>query len=214
MLDRGKDFFDACGASEFCSGYLGTGDQPYKTAVNVQAKLDGGHCSLLSDVGVTGEQVKSIYGLMLQMSSLRELLPAFVFRLNRCDKLDRGFILTILKALQGGGTGASLSPDMPADMNELLYNNIKYSEMWDENVTLDTMRQRGKQGHFTRSMLYDYLLAKRYEGFSVTDHDGTEVVSAIPTDNPYTYPRDQFYNSFPVTKSNVLVMNGLLVRAG
>lgn len=146
---------------------------------------------------------------MLQMSKLRELLPAFVFRLNRCNELDRGFILTILKALQGGENGASLSPDVPADMNELLYNNIKYSEMWNENVTYNTMRQRGKKGHFTRSLLYDYLLAKRYNGFSVTVQDGT--VSTVPTDKPYTYPRDDYYNRFPETKSNVLVMNGLLV---
>eukprot|EP01046_Picozoa_sp_COSAG06_P002010 COSAG06_NODE_68_length_26072_cov_68.140377_1_plen_58_part_10 len=58
---------------------------------------------------------------MLLFPKLRELLPAFIFRLNRCDKHDRGFVLTIMRALNGAGSSASLSPDMPADMNELLY---------------------------------------------------------------------------------------------
>lgn len=161
---------------------------------------------------MTSDQVGYICGLMLRLSKLRELLPAFIFRLNRCDKHDRGFVLTIMRALSGAGSSASLSPDMPADMNELLYNNIKYSEMWDEYVTLGTMRQRDAASHFMAASLSDYLLAKRYEGFSVTHTEGQWLVGPYPVETPYTYPRDRYYDGFPETKSNVLVMNGLLVR--
>ena len=127
---RGKDFFDACGSDSFCSSYLGSGDAPYQTVVNLHEKLDGGqHCTQLLDIGLlTSEQLASISGMMLQNSLLRELLPAFIFRLNRCDKHDRGFILQVILAMSGTRWPfASASPDMPADLNTLLYNNIKFS---------------------------------------------------------------------------------------
>lgn len=212
---RGKDFFDACGSDSFCSSYLGSGAVPYQTVVDLHDKLDGGqHCTQLYDVGITSEVVASWCGQMLRTSSLRELLPAFIYRLNRCDKHDRGFILTVFEALAGTRyRGASASPDMPADHNELLYNNIKFSELWDADVSLGTIRERDAQSHFMGKLTEDYLLAQKYAGYPVTNVDGTWRIGAWAVESAKTYPHDQYYDQFPETKSNVLVMNGLLVSA-
>ena len=123
---RGKDFFDACGADPFCSNYLGTGDQPYNTVKALHAKLNDGHCPLLSKVGLTSDMLADICGMMLQEPSQRPPLAAFIFRLDRCTKLDRGFIMDVLTTagpLGAGGASAG-SPDQPYgyvdDTNELL----------------------------------------------------------------------------------------------
>ena len=119
---RGKDFFDACGADPFCSSYLGTGDQPYDTVRALHAKLNDGHCPLLSKVELTSDKLANICGMMLQEPSQRPLLAAFIFRLNRCTKLDRGFIMNVLIDLGWSNPlryESAGSPDQPQD-NQLL----------------------------------------------------------------------------------------------
>ena len=119
----GRQFFQGCGADAFCSGYLGT--QPFERVVALYDKLKTGHCSLLTGIGFDETQLKAVTGQLLSSSVARVLLPAFIYRLDRCDKHDRGFVLTVLSLFGLGSGGASgYSPDEPADMNQLLYRKF------------------------------------------------------------------------------------------
>jgi pimeloyl-ACP methyl ester carboxylesterase len=207
----GKHFLEACGVDSFCSGYLG--NTPYQQFTALFDKLDSGHCPLLADVGFGSDLLKDLSGNMIQGSTLRPLLPAMIYRLDRCNKQDRAFLLNLL--INNFGVAlvdlmpAARSPDQPADTNDLLYDLIKYSELWalsPLDLTLGDMVEQNQKTHFSDSALRDWVLSIAFAGynFSSTGAAGMSVHS------PFTYPRDSFFNAFPETSSNVLIMNGLL----
>ena len=85
--------------------------------------------------------------------------------------------------------------------------------MWDTEVTLETVRERDARSHFMGKKIGAYLLAQTYAGYPVSYTDHRWLIGSFAVGPHYTYPQDQYYDRFPrETKSNVLVMNGLLVR--
>jgi hypothetical protein len=168
----GKDFFDQCGLSAFCSKFLGTGGQPFTTLVALFDKLEKKtHCSRLIDVGMDTAMLKQITGTMLTSQSYRWLLAPFIYRLDRCNKHDEGFVLTIMNLLFGENlleTGF-MGVDQPLDHNDVLYDVIKYSELWEDevtDVTLATLQKENAGNHFSDASLHDWLLSMVFAGYT------------------------------------------------
>jgi hypothetical protein len=201
----GKDFFTACGADEFCSGYLGTGDAPYEMVVNLHKKLREGHCRQIPVYGASdhSEMLKVVSNIMLSDKTQRVLLPALIYRLNRCNEGDIAFVLSVMIKFFGYSPLNMLSPDAPVDPNKLLYYNIKFSELYIDDPLADPwgdeeeIKRQHAGNHFAHSGLDDWRLSLVFAGFPSATH-------------PIAYPRDGFYDSFPETRSDVLVMNGML----
>jgi hypothetical protein len=196
----GKEFFAACGADEFCSRYLGKGDAPYQTVVELHKKVDAGHCPL-PDGASSSDRIARVSGDMLTDASLRMLLPAFIYRLDRCNDEDRAFVLTVLSFLKF--LQESRNPDIPQDNDDLLKKNIVYSEMYtaapldDPWGDLERTRRQNAANHFSDTGIYDFEESLLFADFPSGQH-------------PIAYPHDGYFDKFPDTLSHVLVMNGML----
>lgn len=79
----GRRLMALCVADPTCAARFA--DDPWTVAHRAVASLDAGRCS---SFGATSDQVRVLLGVMLFSAPLRDLVPAVVHRLDRCDPAD------------------------------------------------------------------------------------------------------------------------------
>lgn len=115
---------EVCGADPTCAEKLGP--TPSTQVQALHDALQAGHCPLLGADPVQARgTLRAVLAQMLFFASLRPALPAFVYRLLRCDPEDQMAIVTMFNNLFGGGGGIPASYSWPLAMNILV------SEMWE-----------------------------------------------------------------------------------
>jgi pimeloyl-ACP methyl ester carboxylesterase len=123
--ENAKRIFALCAEDTFCAGKMGTdGTDPWQRLVDVSRKLDSGHCP---DAALTRTSLKRLLAALASDGATRALLPAVVYRLDRCDATD-AFLLRELEASILGSAGAR-----PGNRSggTFMATAILFSELWD-----------------------------------------------------------------------------------
>lgn len=125
--DRGYDaagraLLARCAADDRCRGHLG--DDPVAYTADTIAAFDAGHCPRL---GVDGDFVRQLLAGLLGIDPVRDVVPAVITRLRRCDDADVEAVRSLYTAVWGasvpteGNTGEGRS--------EALFVHIAASEL-------------------------------------------------------------------------------------
>lgn len=138
LSDQDKDqnqvaqvFMEFCGANGFCSSKLGTGAEPWNRATGLIQKLKDGHCpGVLAPDGMTRHQALRVaFGSMMMDQRFRTLMPAVIYRFDRCNEED-AMAMNMLFAAFFSPQDLS-SNEMLKGWGWVLSENIMYSEMWE-----------------------------------------------------------------------------------
>jgi len=122
-----EKLFDLCGEDPLCSSKLG--DEPWSLIEELLPMLDEGHCKP-KPLSMDGYTFKMILAGMLYYSGVRELVPAAVYRANRCNEDDKAVLLNLYYAIFGdSGVWGASSPYY----SYMLGNHITASELWDND---------------------------------------------------------------------------------
>jgi len=112
------DFFETCNSNALCSGKLGLDLDVY--ASQVLSSLEDGHCQAAE---LSAGELKVTMAILLYASSTRELIPAILYRLQRCNEGD---IVAIRDYLN-----PRLARPTPEGYSEALQYHIALSELWN-----------------------------------------------------------------------------------
>ncbi|KAF0973021.1 hypothetical protein FDP41_008685 [Naegleria fowleri] len=155
---------------------------------------NGTLCSPMLDIIDSEDYFRQLLTRMLSNEYERVLIPAILYRLNRCDMdldiptLQRIFSFMIERREQN----KNAYMDYPLSQSPLLGYNIIYSEMWTKNITLDQME-----------MLYNQSIG--------TTRDALSYKTALDLSNWKTYDLDPQYDNVAFsTNVPVLMLNGEL----
>ncbi|KAL9654221.1 hypothetical protein ABK040_010254 [Willaertia magna] len=98
--------------------------------------------------GIPKDVLRRIFGIMIADVYSRPLIPAVLYRLNRCDEdmdipfiLHIGNIFTELFSLMNSGTTLPL-------LSPSLQTNIVLSEIWNPDITIDEIRNETETLYF------------------------------------------------------------------
>lgn len=122
--DLGLELLAFCADDPACADRFADGD-PAAAARAVTLSMDEGHCP---DLEWDRERVGAIASFMLRGFELRQLLPAFFYRLERCSE-DDVQALSNLEQLVAQPTGGQI--DLLRGTPAILYH-IALSELWDQ----------------------------------------------------------------------------------
>jgi len=83
-----KDFFEICKEDDFCRSKMG--EDPWGKANEIFEKFKDGHCPEVVEIGLTPEYLQWLSFIVQNLNnwSLRILLPAFYYRIDRCSEED------------------------------------------------------------------------------------------------------------------------------
>jgi pimeloyl-ACP methyl ester carboxylesterase len=187
--------FELCRADDFCSQKL---PDPRVMLAALFDKLDSGHCS---EIGMDTYSAKVMIDQLLYYYPHYEAIPAFIFRVDRCNEEDKAAIVHIFNSVFGSKGAAVKEDDEPFTDNpnvlywsDVLFWNEMSSELWEipEYPDYDAITQ--------------YL-------------DGVYEDSVIGYEKGYT--RNDIYNKWPRysdpyddtwadTNTPMLMLNGML----
>lgn len=115
----GRKIFDLCKDDEFCSSKMPDPAQFYK---DLKVKLSEGHCSML---GITDEYLGQwMYNLLFYYPS-HDMIPGFLYRLDRCSDDDVNAIITFYNKFFGSSAVSD-----PEKFSMILFYNELFGEMW------------------------------------------------------------------------------------
>jgi len=189
-----KYWAELCDADAFCSSKLGT---PAWTKVqSALEKIGQGHCPAS---GLTKEYATVLRALLPYNELAWTILPV-LNRFDRCTDADAVFVQAFLERVisfmgggQGGGGGDSQTVRRDRDdedMNDALYFNIAFSELWETPAPSQTILQQRFQ---------DALLPS----------GGIDQLGQLQAIWP-TYAHDEYVGVYPTTTVPVLTLNGTL----
>jgi len=122
----GQQLMTACAADPVCGEKLG--DDPWAVAQAVVAGIDEGDCS---DAEIDPVLLRrALGGLVNSQNIYRGLVPALIYRLQRCDPAD-------VDAWNEFIVAAQVSPQPPAVLSPFLGNHILITELWENELTPD-----------------------------------------------------------------------------
>jgi pimeloyl-ACP methyl ester carboxylesterase len=97
--ENGKLLMQRCADDPFCAGKLGA--DPWATLATLHEKVENGHCPLL---GIDRYTLAYLLGWLSWYSPLNVAVPAFIYRLDRCDYADAEAIVYLWEnAFNGSG---------------------------------------------------------------------------------------------------------------
>ncbi|KAL0478811.1 tripeptidyl aminopeptidase [Acrasis kona] len=183
----GRDFLLRCNETELCRTKI-TSD-PYSYAQTVVAKIANGTCGAITDkYNMTASELRSILNTFLKDASLREVIPAVLYRLNRCDPdLD---VLSIQKMLDYTRARNQAQEFIPDD-SPMLLHHISLSELW--SIPAPSVPYLEDQYNIT--------------AFSSGSAISIAQVRSITNWTTYT-PSQAVFNKPLKTSKNVLLLNG------
>lgn len=86
----GEQLFVDCGEDPACAAKLG--DDPWGRLREVLEKVEGGHCT---DLGLDRPFASLMMAYMMYSRSMASLVPAFAYRLDRCEPADEQVIYNV-----------------------------------------------------------------------------------------------------------------------
>ncbi|PCC74595.1 alpha/beta hydrolase fold [Nannocystis exedens] len=187
-VDRvGRKFMQACAADDFCAGKLG-GD-PLAAMGAFLDGLDEGACGGLAEAGITRTMAKQLFGAFLAALETRPLIPALVYRGNRCEAGDVAVFHNLLAVLTAAPDLDSAPPDVLLS-SQVLGNHIAISEMMSlELPPLAQALETQEQAYFWGGdVASEYALYEQWP----------------------RYPRDEYVGEYPSVAFPMLMMNGTL----
>ncbi len=168
-----RRILEMCSQDEFCASKL---PDPEGTLLGLYAKLDGGHCS---ELGIDTAGVKSFIRGMDYYFPTNQFMPAFIYRMDRCDDGDIGAIYNFYMLMWGQ------EEDEHAFSN-LVFFNEGWSELWehttfpDNGALVDYLESVEENGLVTMGMGLErneyYQMWPRY----VDPNDDTWAESDVP----------------------------------
>jgi pimeloyl-ACP methyl ester carboxylesterase len=96
--ELGHTLLNICAADAFCSGKL---PDPWQSLAGGLAALDAGQCQGLTALGIDRRFLQDTFGLLLYSWDYRELIPALIYRLERCSDADVNAFANLLQVLAG-----------------------------------------------------------------------------------------------------------------
>ncbi len=137
----GKAIFAACGKDDFCKSKLG--DDPFARATALFAKLDEGHCHEAAPIDAPMRlMVRRAFGNLAMGYGGRPLIPATIYRLERCNEADAAAVKKLLSKWFGGPL---VLDEFLRQWSFALGNNVALSELWETpsptTSDLDTIRE-------------------------------------------------------------------------
>ena len=187
-VDRvGRKFMEACGADDFCAGKLG-GD-PLAAMGAFLDGLDDGTCAGLTAAGIDRTAAKQLFGAFLAALETRPLIPALVYRGNRCEADDVAVFLNLLATLTAPPDPASAPPDALLS-SQVLGNHIAISEMMKSEVPplADALERQAQAYFWGGDVAAEYALYEQWP----------------------RYPHDAYVGEYPAVAFPMLMMNGTL----
>jgi len=178
--ETAKRIFDACGEDAFCSERLGP--DPWARMGALSDKLAQGHCP--TTLGLDAPAYKGLFAtLMVLPFELRTMLPAFAYRIDRCNPDDEAAIVHF------SGFADALSQH-DYGYSRVIRNHIGLSELYE-----------------TPPPSYDELMTRLDATNVATGHTPQE---RLMYDVWPRYPHDEHWNGYPSTSVPVLMLNGTL----
>ncbi|EQC36505.1 hypothetical protein SDRG_05957 [Saprolegnia diclina VS20] len=215
----GNRFLDLCQKDAFCGAkFQGRNvtdvawavydklDREYGTNVNQCADL------MLQIGGAPSQTLRSLFGSMLMSQMYREMIPALLFRFDRCAPKDvkvlQSFIDIYIRE-EGRWAAKASDEDQTLYYSELLYGLIVYSEMWET----PTPSQSELKATFDAGLFggATYSLVEQYCTFTGS-RDPNCAEFNLPKSPPFVYERDQYFNktaSVPRGATALLMAGGL-----
>ncbi|MCY1060699.1 alpha/beta fold hydrolase [Nannocystis sp. SCPEA4] len=187
-LDRvGRKFLEACGADEFCGGKL-DGD-PLTAMGAFLDGLDDGTCAGLTAAGIHRTLAKQLFGFFLAGLDTRPLVPALVYRGNRCDPADVAAFQHLFEVLTAPADPASAPPDALLS-SQVLGNHIAISEMMTPELPpqAEAMATQDQAYFWGGDVAAEYALYDQWP----------------------RYPHDPHVGEYPAVTFPMLLMNGTL----
>lgn len=109
-----------CAGDSACAKYLGPDPEAFTR--EMLRKMSGGHC-----LGLSSEMTQLVMGVMLMGGDpLRQLIPALVYRFDRCAFKDQTAIIWMFQnVFESGAFGSE-----PESHSQVLQRHVSMSEMW------------------------------------------------------------------------------------
>lgn len=182
--EAAKDLFAVCAKDAVCSKKLGA--DPWAKANALFAKLKAGHCpGIATKEAPTHQILRQVFGQVLMHQEYRRMIPAIVYRADRCEPKDVEALAPFVAAQVSG------EPQIGPFLRQWGYvvsNNVLFSEMWE-----------------TPSPTPAELAAIR-EG-AVASRDVTAAMDALVGKWP-AYPTDPYMGRWADRNKPVLVLQG------
>jgi hypothetical protein len=188
MNQVGMKLLTLCSKDKLCSSKLGQNAGEVVEAVFRKLYHDG-KCKFASE-RVDAYTLRRILGNMLKSQYERELIPALLYRLNRCDDdIDFGVLDYFFKHY-------SLSEKLNCVplFGHMLKYNVDLAELWNADVTLEQLETMFNSSYFATGQ-FDKL--QLYQVFKQQN--------AIYTPDPL-----YFNKTFTTTTASVVLINGEL----
>jgi pimeloyl-ACP methyl ester carboxylesterase len=124
--DAGKQYLHACGDDAFCSNKLGS--DPWLKATSLMNDVyAGNHCPEFLQIGLSRHGLRGLFGsLLFRYWEERAVVPAFLYRLERCSPADVAALQHLVAILDA----ESPLTETRRLFGQLLGVNISLSERW------------------------------------------------------------------------------------
>ncbi len=127
----GKQFMEICQNDSACLDKMKTfAPTPWEAIGSVFNKLENGEICAALDY-FTFDDLNIVLYYLLTSAYTKNLIPAFIYRLNRCNEDDKAVISTFMDNLFGVKKGDYV-PESQLNSMIILYNNITINELWKD----------------------------------------------------------------------------------
>jgi hypothetical protein len=191
MDQVGFQFLEKCAQDEYCSNKLthspsykkGNPSDWVKSIYSRVFSKEKSSCPKIVEK-MDADFLKMLLGSLLMSQETRILIPAILYRLDRCNEND---VLLLSDFIERTKEIIAEKPTCPSPNSIILQKHIVYSEMWGlGNITRERMQKIFDSAHFATGTV-DYQLAE----------------PEWPK-----YNQDQYFNKSFSTDSKVILMNG------
>ncbi len=186
--EAGRQFFDTvCKADATCSAKLGA--DPWAFAEATFAKLKMGHCSAFATpYGVPAHLLlRRVFGQVMMGYGARTLIPAAIYRADRCSTADTVALSRLMTAFYGG-VPSPAAQKLFELWGWVLSNNVLFSEMWSDPSPTAMDLQASREA-------------------AVVSRDVTSGMDALVGKWP-TYAKDSYVGAWAVTDTPLLMLAG------
>jgi pimeloyl-ACP methyl ester carboxylesterase len=181
----GEEFMALCAADDLCASKLGA--DPWAAVGDLLAAIEGGFCPAVTTYwGLDVPTTRVVLAYLLMSPVTRTYLPAFVYRLARCDAADAAALDNLLDVL----FGSAETTYYDTLMSDALFYNVALGELWpdpDAHPSVDA-------------------IAAEQDGLYVSI-GLTPRVAAVQDAWP-AYPDDAWVGAWAETDTPLLMMNG------
>ncbi|TYZ63852.1 hypothetical protein PybrP1_009609 [[Pythium] brassicae (nom. inval.)] len=203
-------FAELCARDALCASKFPTSPFPDLLKKFVNRNTATGVCAEKLD-----NSVKSLLGQLLTSESTRGLIPATVYRLERCSQMgyeDSNF--RVVAAALPYSMSNLRRPEQDAFNSTLLRNLIAFSEMW-ETPTLDLASLEKRVADASIATSFAPYLFPSYCMYTRDNSSACSAFAAWRSQNnvpPIAYKRDKYWNTAATIPAgaSVLILSGKL----